>query len=767
MAIPSRRVFGVTLKSEFSFIYIYLVAGISLLIAVFLFISPANAQAEEGVSEPAAVETPVEPATEPAAEEQVDQVVVSESDEQVTHEDLEVKDAQVLPDSPLYKFKRFGRGLKEAFTFDPVKKAGVRLQNANQELFDGQKLLGQSEGDDNKTEAALDAIGRFEKKITTISERIGGLQVKKEQGDEKVGEFLDTLVDREIKQQKILERLQEKVAKQSVPETDKVLERLQEVQEQSGKTAGETLIQIEDSSEALTERFDRVLQKQKGSEFKDLRNFEVLEQLGDRVPEQARDAIRHAQENALKRFAENVKGLSEETRQQGFERYAQQVGGDEVGHIQIFDRLKQIGDLPPDVLQKMEEAKDIFATRFQERLQNFDTQFQDGALREKARERAMRQFDQIQGEDLEKLRAVDEIRQRIQFEDPELEQKMEERHNQAIEKFQQTFSDPESSEQAEKFRELSKKMAENPDPTTFRLIEELQQRVKSDPKKQEFVERMEQEAKAEFAERAKNMQEKFFEQISSNNPQDIEIFKKLQQDFIENPGGFAPPEDGEFLPPGAPPVGFGPPPQLLQFFDKAIEKQTEFLGQHFEEMESPEMRRQFEEKFEGLPPGILEQMKRRQVGEGPRPEFDQAPAEFREEFEARIRGVRQETSNRGEDVVCDEGCQREQKQRFEERVRVEERNGEFEVKEKIRQRVEGPDRPQGPGFEGEQRPFDKQPEFPQGARPEFRREVPQEVRERVQEFVEQKRGETFEQRQNEGPGPVPDAPRPEAAPPQE
>ena len=80
MAIPSRRVFGVTLKSEFSFIYIYLVAGISLLIAVFLFISPANAQAEEGVSEPAAVETSAEPATEPVAEEQVDQAVVNKSD---------------------------------------------------------------------------------------------------------------------------------------------------------------------------------------------------------------------------------------------------------------------------------------------------------------------------------------------------------------------------------------------------------------------------------------------------------------------------------------------------------------------------------------------------------------------------------------------------------------------------------------------------------------------------------------------------------------
>ncbi len=730
MAIPSRRVFGVTLKSEFSFIYIYLVAGISLLIAVFLFVSPASAQTEEGTvaSESAVVEESGEPVVGEQSGETSDVSAVLEAvpeqvtqDEQVTHEDLEVGDSQVLPDSPLYKFKRFGRGLKEAFTFDPVKKAEMRLRNANQELFDGQKLLEQSQGDEGKTEAAMDAIGRFEKKITVIHERIGGLQVKKEQGDEKVGEFLDRFVDREIKQQKILERLQEKIQEQATPQAEKVLERLEQVQEQSGKTAGETLTQIESNPERLVEHFERALESQRGGNFKDLRNLEVLKQLEDRAPEQAREAIQRAQENTLKRFSENVKELPEDVRKQGFEEYMHNVAGEEVRHMQIFDQLKQVGDLPPDVLQQMEEAKDVFATRFQERLQHIDAQFQDGEFKDRARERTLQQFDDMQGNDIEKLRAVEEIRRRVQFENQELQKEVEERHSQAIERFQQTFDDSESFGQVEKFKELSKKMAENPDPTTFRLIQELEERVKSDPKKREFVEKMEQEAKAQFADRAQKMQEKFFEQISSNRSEDMEIFKKLQEDFVQNPNEFVRPQGDEFLPRPEGDDELGPPPELRQFFKNAIERQAEFLGEKLET----------EEKLQNLPPKILEEIKRRQSSEGDRGEgvtpegaFDPSsqPQESRREFEKFER-------------VCGEECQREQK-RFEERIRVQE---------------QGP-APEG-GEQGEQ----------------LREEMRGEIRERVQEFRDEKRQEFSEQRQFEptqhedGPRPGPEF-RPEGGP---
>jgi uncharacterized membrane protein YciS (DUF1049 family) len=51
-------------------------------------------------------------------------------DETVTLQDLGLQPSRVLPDSPWHGFKRFGWGMQELFTFDPVRKTQVRLDHA-------------------------------------------------------------------------------------------------------------------------------------------------------------------------------------------------------------------------------------------------------------------------------------------------------------------------------------------------------------------------------------------------------------------------------------------------------------------------------------------------------------------------------------------------------------------------------------------------------------------------------------------------------------
>src|SRR3989338_3518122 len=92
------------------------------------------------------------------------------ADETVTDEDLEIKDAAILPDSPLYGIKRFGRGLRKALTFNKGKKIGLEIRYANQELADAQQLV-EEKGDSAENYAKVaEAVGRVEESFVKVNE---------------------------------------------------------------------------------------------------------------------------------------------------------------------------------------------------------------------------------------------------------------------------------------------------------------------------------------------------------------------------------------------------------------------------------------------------------------------------------------------------------------------------------------------------------------------------------------------------------------------
>ena len=70
-----------------------------------------------------------EETTATASEEVSEQEVQVELDkeENITPQDLEVKEPGLLPDSPFYFVKNWWRGLRLAFTFDPVKLSLIHI----------------------------------------------------------------------------------------------------------------------------------------------------------------------------------------------------------------------------------------------------------------------------------------------------------------------------------------------------------------------------------------------------------------------------------------------------------------------------------------------------------------------------------------------------------------------------------------------------------------------------------------------------------------
>jgi hypothetical protein len=75
---------------------------------------------------------------EPLAEIDITQEI--NLDENIEAQDLGVKEPRILPGSPFYFLKDFGRGIRSFFTFNPVKKAELRLRFANEKLIEAKKL---------------------------------------------------------------------------------------------------------------------------------------------------------------------------------------------------------------------------------------------------------------------------------------------------------------------------------------------------------------------------------------------------------------------------------------------------------------------------------------------------------------------------------------------------------------------------------------------------------------------------------------------------
>jgi hypothetical protein len=62
-------------------------------------------------------------------------------DETIEAEDLEISEPNILPDSPFYFLKNWGRSIQSFFAFNPVSKAELRLRFANDKLIEAKKLV--------------------------------------------------------------------------------------------------------------------------------------------------------------------------------------------------------------------------------------------------------------------------------------------------------------------------------------------------------------------------------------------------------------------------------------------------------------------------------------------------------------------------------------------------------------------------------------------------------------------------------------------------
>lgn len=555
-------------------------------------IEEAGPPPEEAVPQPA----PAEIIPEPVAE-------MVRADEEVTAEELGVKEPTILPDNPLYVVKDVWRGIKKTITFDPVKKADLELQYANEKVTEIKKMIAKNEEkieeaaktskefkeikemaeekleesqkileeagtveekteelqriideadkvieentkakeeaeikiDDSekiigkvtaKVETALDKYAKDIEKIETRTEKLE----EKLKDNPEFEEFLDKFADAQFKQQKLLHKIEN-----DIPE-NKLFEKIEEVQGQVLEDFGEVVSRFQ-TPEEIQETITRIAGKQKGSDFKEFKNLEILKALEDKVPEPAKEAIRLAQDNTLQRMEERMAVMPEEQRQM-FKDYVQYIPGHEARQMAVLHDFES-REIPEIIREEMGLAKERAIERIEQRMMGFAS----------ADEKQMffKPFEQGKMED---LRMIKELENNLA---PETVEQIMAIKNKAMMKFKDEFT---MTDQPEKREEFFKEIERFHDVRQLEVLKEIENIIPEDKKgvfeqlKTKAMDEMEKEVAM-----ARDMQEKkmVFDKLAGDMPEHIAIIKE-----------------------------FGPPPEIMA---EIMKEQVERLSQKIETTE--------------------------------------------------------------------------------------------------------------------------------------------------------------------------------------
>jgi len=249
-------------------------------------------------------------------------------EEEISAQDLGVSDPSLLPDSPFYFFKTLGRTIQSAFTFNAVKKAELREKFANEALVEMQKMVDMEKENDSIEKG----IQNYQKELQAAKQTAEKIKEKAEE-NEQVGLFLDKFIQQQTIHQRVLQNIEENVP-------DEVFEKISQVRAEHLEKFGEVMTKLENNSEQVRERLEKNIQEVKGSEFQDFKNIEMLKELEEKVPEEAREAIKEAAQNTFDRLKTVIENIAPEATEK-FEVYTETMSGNKERQMEIINDLKE------------------------------------------------------------------------------------------------------------------------------------------------------------------------------------------------------------------------------------------------------------------------------------------------------------------------------------------------------------------------------------------------------------------------------------------
>ena len=185
---------------------------------------------------------------------------------EITTKDLGVENPGILPSSPFYFLKEWRRGIKKIFTFDPVKKAELELEETNERAAEIKKL---EEIAPSNIEAITKAAANYQRNVERLKNRLEGL--KETSQNPNVDKLLDKLVERSLQHQQLFDNL-----KLKFEEKAELKEQLKAGQEKIDEIVAKIPEKFE-NIEAFRQRLEKAIENQPEGVLKELRLKEKIQ----------------------------------------------------------------------------------------------------------------------------------------------------------------------------------------------------------------------------------------------------------------------------------------------------------------------------------------------------------------------------------------------------------------------------------------------------------------------------------------------------------
>jgi HEPN domain-containing protein len=246
------------------------------------------------------------------------------------------KEPKLLPTSPFYFLKEWGRGIRMFFTFDPIAKAELELKIANEKAAELAAIV---EKEPQNEKAIEKALSNYQKSRERLSKRLESL--KETSQNPNVDRLLSKVIDQELKHIEFFDTL---IKRFEGKRTAVII---------SGYPGRREPIWLntsfsKDDPEKFIQRVKSALEGLPERELKSLRAVEVIDRLSENLkPEMVAPLVKVREEYSQKLVDEIGKlseGVGAEIKPQIAETI-KSLPGDPVKHLMILEEIEQNANL--------------------------------------------------------------------------------------------------------------------------------------------------------------------------------------------------------------------------------------------------------------------------------------------------------------------------------------------------------------------------------------------------------------------------------------
>ncbi len=277
--------------------------------------------------------------------QEVQAVVVAD---EITAKDLGIEEPGILPTSPFYFLKNWGRTIRRTITLDPVKKANLELEITNQQAAEINQM---EEISPERIDSISGAVENYQSNVERLKTRLD--ELKETSKNPNVNALLEKLADRSVKHQQLFDVLKKKFEDQ-----DELKNKLESAQER----INEAILKIPekfDNPEAFKKRMKRAIEARPDNLFKEFRGMEMMERIEGKLSQEYRVEFEGVKNELMKKFEDRVNAMPKEAQRTFMLPHVlERMPGDPALRTKILEEMQSRMQLSPAMKEQIELTRE-------------------------------------------------------------------------------------------------------------------------------------------------------------------------------------------------------------------------------------------------------------------------------------------------------------------------------------------------------------------------------------------------------------------------